>query len=175
MFCNLRRVVQVSKQQGSFQGQQSPEGQLSCRYSLFFTFSFIFHFVFFFYRGNISSRPQRASWPARNHCFRAKLLLDQSDSWHSDLRCYQTNMVIGHELILSSSVFLGRTSCLITHSVWSFDYHFQSTAVNASLQIGRALLLLCKHLSENLFWVRGKKNLWIRMSKKDFCWNLVIP
>ena len=82
----------------------------------FFSFSFIFHFVFFFYRGNISSRPQRASCPAGSHCFRAKLLLDQSDSWHSDLRCYQTNMVIGHELILPSSVFLGRTSCLITQS-----------------------------------------------------------
>ena len=115
----------------------------------FFSFSLIFHFVFFFYRGNVSSRPQRASWPVRNHCFRAKLLLDQSDSWHSDLRCYQTNMVIGHELILSSSVFLGRTSCLITHSVWSFDYHFHYTSALASLKIGRALLLLCKHLSEN--------------------------
>ena len=75
-------------------------------------------------------------------CLRAKLLLDQSDSWHSDLPCYQTNMAIGHKLILPSSVFLGRTSCLITHSVWSFDYHFQSTAVLASFQIGRVLLLL---------------------------------
>ena len=130
---SLPTAVQLS-------GPAVPRGPVVLQ--IVFPCSFIFHFVFFFYRGNISSRPQRASCPAGSHCFRAKLQLDQSDSWHSDLPCYQTNMVIGHKLILPSSVFLGRTSLITQSSVWSFDYHFRFTAVLASLQIGKALSLL---------------------------------
>ena len=144
MFCNLRRVAQVSEQQGSFQGQQSPEGQQSCRQFLFFSIFIYFSLCFIFFTGGYFQQTPEGQQSCRKSLLqvRAKLLLDQSDSWHSDLPCYQTNMVIGHKLILPSSVFLGRTSCLITHSVWSFDYHFQSTAVLASFQIGKVLLLL---------------------------------